>query len=152
MRGLCGLIGMAMLAWAGQAMAQRDAVHASRVTPQSSRPVAHILDKSDVDAWLDGYMPYALQRGDAAGAVVVVVKDGKILTKRGFGYADVATRRPVDPDMTLFRQASISKLITWTAVMQMVERGKIDLDRDVNAYLDFKIPDRSASPSRCVTS
>ncbi|MBZ9646720.1 beta-lactamase family protein [Sphingobium sp. 3R8] len=146
MRGLCGWIGMAMLAWAGQAMAQPDAVDASRVTPQSSRPVAHILDKSDVDAWLDGYMPYALQRGDAAGAVVVVVKDGKILTKRGFGYADVATRRPVDPDMTLFRQASISKLITWTAVMQMVERGKIDLDRDVNAYLDFKIPDRFGKP------
>ncbi|MGL3822712.1 serine hydrolase domain-containing protein [Sphingopyxis sp. R3-92] len=102
--------------------------------------------KSDVDAWLDGYMPYALKRGDAAGAVVVVVKDGQVLTQRGFGYSDVAARRPVDPDKTLFRQASVSKLITWTAVMQLVEQGKIDLDRDINAYLDFKIPAFAGKP------
>jgi CubicO group peptidase (beta-lactamase class C family) len=104
------------------------------------------LVKSDVDAWLDGYMPYALKRGDAAGAVVVVVKDGKVLTQRGFGYADVGARRPVDPETTLFRQASVSKLITWTAVMQLVEQGKIDLDRDINAYLDFRIPPFDGKP------
>ena len=109
---------------------------ADRITSQP----APALVKGDVDAWLDGYMPYALKRGDAAGAVVVVVKDGQVLTQRGFGYADVASRRPVDPETTLFRQASVSKLITWTAVMQQVEAGKIDLDRDVNAYLDFEIP------------
>ncbi len=102
--------------------------------------------KSDVDAWLDGYMPYALGRGDAAGAVVVVVKDGKVLTQRGFGYADVGARRPVDPETTLFRQASVSKLMTWTAVMQLVEQGKIDLDRDINAYLDFRIPPFGGKP------
>ncbi len=110
-----------------------------------SRPAAAMV-KSDVDAWLDGYMPYALKRGDAAGAVVVVVKDGKVLTQRGFGYADVEARRPVDPETTLFRQASVSKLMTWTAVMQQVEAGKIDLDRDVNAYLDFKIPAYGGKP------
>lgn len=108
--------------------------------------LAPAMTKSDVDAWLDGYMPYALKRGDAAGAVVVVVKDGAVLTQRGFGYADVAKRRPVDPEATLFRQASVSKLFTWTAVMQMVEQGKIDLDRDVNAYLDFKIPAYDGRP------
>lgn len=107
---------------------------------------APAMMKSDVDAWLDGYMPYALKRGDAAGAVVVVVKDGKVLTQRGFGYADVGTRRRVDPETTLFRQASVSKLITWTAVMQLVEQGKIDLDRDINAYLDFKIPPFAGKP------
>ena len=116
-------------------------------TPDRGAPLpAPALVKSDVDAWLDGYMPYALKRGDAAGAVVVVVKDGKVLTQRGFGYADVAKRRPVDPETTLFRLASISKLFTWTAVMQMVEQGKIDLDRDVNAYLDFKIPPYAGKP------
>ncbi len=109
---------------------------AQRGGPVSPPPA---MIKSDVDAWLDGYMPYALKRGDAAGAVVVVVKDGKVLTQRGFGYADVGSRRPVDPETTLFRQASVSKLITWTAVMQLVEQGKIDLDRDINAYLDFGI-------------
>ncbi|HEY0596946.1 serine hydrolase domain-containing protein [Sphingopyxis sp.] len=116
---------------------------APRAGPVSPAPA---MIKSDVDAWLDGYMPYALKRGDAAGAVVVVVKDGKVLTQRGFGYADVGSRRPVDPETTLFRQASVSKLITWTAVMQLVEQGKVDLDRDINAYLDFKIPPFAGKP------
>ncbi|MBE1529985.1 CubicO group peptidase (beta-lactamase class C family) [Sphingopyxis sp. OAS728] len=107
---------------------------------------APAMIKSDVDAWLDGYMPYALKRGDAAGAVVVVVKDGKVLTQRGFGYADVGKRRPVDPEATLFRQASVSKLITWTAVMRLVEQGKIDLDKDINSYLDFRIPPFAGKP------
>jgi CubicO group peptidase (beta-lactamase class C family) len=104
------------------------------------------LSKADVDAWLDGYLPYALQRDDAAGAVVVVVKDGQVLTQRGFGFADVAARRPVDPERTLFRQASVSKLMTWTAVMQLVEQGRIDLDRDINAYLDFAVSGRGGKP------
>ena len=112
------------------------------------RPAAggHALDKTDVDAWLDGYMPYAIARGDIAGAVVVVVKDGQVLTQRGYGFADVEKRKPVSPETTLFRPGSVSKLFTWTAVMQLVEQGKIDLDKDVNAYLDFKIPERNGKP------
>ena len=101
---------------------------------------ARQLTQTDVDAWLDGFMPYALQTGDIAGAVVVVVKDGKVLTQRGYGYADVKTQQPVDPAATLFRPGSVSKLFTWTAVMQQVQAGKLDLDRDVNDYLDFRIP------------
>ncbi|WP_199753441.1 serine hydrolase domain-containing protein [Luteimonas cucumeris] len=91
-------------------------------------------------------MPYALERGDIPGAVVVVVKDGQILLQKGFGYADVAARKPVDGENTMFRPGSVSKLLTWTAVMQLVEQGKLDLDEDVNAYLDFKIPPRDGKP------
>ncbi|CAA9514364.1 MAG: Beta-lactamase class C-like and penicillin binding proteins (PBPs) superfamily, partial [uncultured Sphingomonadaceae bacterium] len=98
------------------------------------------LTRADVEAWLDGYMPFALARGDIAGGVVVVVKDGQVLLQKGYGFADVAKRRPVDPETTLFRPGSVSKLITWTAVMQLVEQGRLDLDRDVNTYLDFRIP------------
>jgi CubicO group peptidase (beta-lactamase class C family) len=104
------------------------------------------LTKADVDAWLDGFIPYALSVGDIAGAVVVVVKDGRVLTERGFGFADVKSRKPVDPQRTLFRPGSVSKLLTWTAVMQQVEAGKLDLDADVNTYLDFKIPPRDGKP------
>ena len=104
------------------------------------------LSKTDADAWLEGYLPYALHSSDIPGAVVVVVKDGKILTARGFGYADVAKRNPVDPYNTLFRTGSVSKLVTWTAVMQLVEQKKLDLDQDVNKYLDFKIPARAGAP------
>src|SRR6202011_5052631 len=87
-----------------------------------------------------------LQTGDIAGAVVAVVKDGKVVTERGFGFSDVAQRTPVDPKQTLFRPGSVSKLLTWTAVMQLVEQGKIDLDADINRYLDFKIPVREGKP------
>ncbi|MBV8876425.1 MAG: beta-lactamase family protein, partial [Gammaproteobacteria bacterium] len=104
------------------------------------------LTATDANAWLDGYLPYALKTGDIAGAVVAIVKDGEILTARGYGYADVAARKPVDPKLTLFRPGSVSKLFTWTAVMQLVEAGKIDLDADVNQYLDFKIPARDGKP------
>jgi len=104
------------------------------------------LTQADVESWLDGYMPYALVSGDLAGAVVVVVKDGAVLTAKGYGYADVEARRPVDPQTTLFRPGSTSKLFTWTAVMQQVELGRIDLDADVNRYLDFRIPDYQGQP------
>lgn len=104
--------------------------------PATARP----LTAPDVEAWLDGYMPYALESGDVAGAVVVVVKDGQVVLQKGYGYADVKTRTPVDPERTLFRPGSVSKLFTWTAVMQQVQQGKIDLDADINTYLDFKMP------------
>ena len=112
----------------------------------TAEPTALPLTADDVNVWLDGYMPHALKSADIAGAVVAVVKDGEILTERGFGYSDVATRSPVDPRLTLFRPGSVSKLVTWTAVMQLVEQGKIALDADVNAYLDFKIPPREGKP------
>src|SRR5690606_31902555 len=104
--------------------------------------VAPRLTGDDVSAWLDGFMPFALDRGDVAGAVVTVVRDGSILAQRGYGYADTAAGTPVDPETTLFRPGSVSKLITWTAVMQLVDEGRIDLDADVNTYLDFKVPAR----------
>lgn len=109
-------------------------------------PVGPTLSQQDVEAWLDGYMPYALSSAGIPGAVVVVVKDGQVLTEKGYGFADLKTRRPVDPKTTLFRPGSVSKLFTWTAVMQQVEAGKIDLDADVNKYLDFKIPARDGKP------
>ncbi len=115
-------------------------------TPEVPAQDVHPLTRADVEAWLDGFMPYALQRGDVAGAVVVVVKDGAVLLQKGYGYSDVEARKPVDPEYTLFRPGSVAKLFTWTAVMQLAERGKLDLDADINTYLDFKIPAREGKP------
>jgi CubicO group peptidase (beta-lactamase class C family) len=114
----------------------------------AAQPVtpAAALTKADVESWLDGLIPYSLDRGDIAGGVVVVVKDGQVLAEKGYGYADVAKKTPVDPEQTLFRPGSISKLFTATAVMQLVEQGKLNLDTDVNQYLDFKIPARDGLP------
>lgn len=107
---------------------------------------SHAVTKADVEAWLDGFMPYAIGRGEIPGAVVVVVKDGQILASKGYGYADLAKRTPVDPATTLFRPGSVSKLVTWTAVMQLVEQGKLDLDADINKYLDFPVSGKDGKP------
>ena len=113
----------------------------SRVTEPS-----HELTVGDVHAFLDGFVPMQLERENIAGAVVLVVKDGAIFFAKGYGYSDVDKKTPVTVDATLFRPGSISKLFTWTAVMQLAEQGKLDLDRDVNEYLDFKIPAKFGKP------
>src|SRR5229473_2709771 len=106
----------------------------------------HELTGADIEAFLDGVMPSQLQRENIAGATISVVKDGKLIFAKGYGFSDVEKRTPVTADSTLFRPGSISKLFTWTSVMQMSEQGKLDLDKDVNEYLDFKIPPAYGKP------
>lgn len=141
------------LMWQAPLLAQgpkppvRQAKKAVESAPAPETPSGgHELTATDLEAFLDGVMPLQLKREDIAGAVVLVVKDGKVLFARGYGYSDVAKKAPVSPDGTLFRPGSVSKLFTWTAVMQLVEEGKLNLDRDVNDYLDFKIPPRDGKP------
>jgi len=124
-----------------QAAAQAPAAPA---TPAESAPAQ--MTTADMAAFIDGIVPLQLAKDDIAGAVVVVVKDGKIVFEKGYGYADVKKKEPVKPSATLFRVGSISKLFTWTAVMQLVEQGKLNLDRDVNDYLDFRIPSSYPQP------
>jgi CubicO group peptidase (beta-lactamase class C family) len=137
---------------AGQSPSQLQPVTTHKAVLPATAPATpsttatHELTKADVDSWLDGFMPYGMKAGGIPGAVVVVVKDGQVLTQRGFGYSDVKAAKPVDPENTMFRPGSVSKLLTWTAVMQQVQAGKLDLDKDVNTYLDFKIPPRNGKP------
>src|SRR5256714_2387181 len=116
------------------------------IVPQPSPASAPELTKSDFETFLDALIPSQLQNRNVAGAVVSVVKDGQVLFQKGYGYADVEAKKPVLPAQTLFRPGSISKLFTATAVMQLVEQGKLDLDRDVNEYLDFAIPKTYPEP------
>lgn len=109
-------------------------------------PALVALTRMDLESWLDGLVPRALKDGDIAGAVIVVTQDGKVLLQKGYGYADVGLKKPVDPQRTLFRPGSLSKLFTATALMQLVEQGRVELDADVNRYLDFKIPDAFGKP------
>ncbi|MDE1918380.1 MAG: beta-lactamase family protein [Sphingomonadales bacterium] len=143
-RRLARLLALLAAMW-GPPQVSADPVPVIRSLPPMAGAV-HALSRQDLESWLDGLMPYALHQADVAGAVVVVVKDGRVLLEKGYGYADVAGRRPVDPERTLFRPGSISKLFTFTAVMQLVESGKIGLDTDINAYLDFRIPSFGGQP------
>jgi CubicO group peptidase (beta-lactamase class C family) len=105
------------------------------------------LESRELEIFLDGVMAAQFSAHKLAGAAVVVVKDGAVLLGKGYGYADLERRTSVDPLRTRFTVGSISKVIVWTAVMQLVEQGRLDLDADVNRYLQrFKLPDTFASP------
>lgn len=110
------------------------------VTPPAG---THELTKADLDAWLDGKLPDVLTKGKASGAVVAVVKDGKVLTSRGYGHVTRGENgqpaTPVDPETTLFRWGSISKVPTSIAAMQLVGQGKLDLDADITTYADVPL-------------
>ena len=110
----------------------------------------HQLTAEDVNAWLDGKLPDAFKNGGIPGAVVTVVKDGQVVTTRGYGWSNTGASggQPVavDPQTSLFRVASISKIPTSIAAMQLVEQGKVDLDADISAYLDFEIERRFDEP------
>ena len=97
-------------------------------------------DRAEVEAFMDGFIASEMSEKHVPGAVIVLVKDGEVFFSKGYGYADLEKRVPVDPEKTLFHTASVSKLFVWTSVMQLVERGRLSLDADVNEYLDFTIP------------
>jgi CubicO group peptidase (beta-lactamase class C family) len=121
--------------------------NAARTQPAATTSAAtHSLDAADLQAFFDGIIPLQMERSDVAGATVLVMKDGQRLLFRGYGYADAKEKKPVDPASTIFRLASISKLFTWVSVMQLEEQGKVDLDKDINRYLDFQIRPAFSKP------
>jgi len=105
------------------------------------------FEPSDLEEFVDGIMAVHIADQRIAGATFAAVKDGKIWLSKGYGYADVSKNKPVEADKTLFRPGSISKLFTWTAVMQLYEQGKIDLNQDINQYIKgFSIPETFSEP------
>lgn len=107
--------------------------------PPGNPQQRHPLTPEDVTAFLDGFLPLQLQRDDIAGATIGITMNGQPLVLKGYGFANWKQKTPVDPETTTFRLASISKAFTYTAMLQQVEAGRLDLDTDVNRYLDFRI-------------
>ncbi len=117
----------------GQAHSPVLAATAAQIDRATSNP-------ADLETFLDELVATQMDEHHVAGAVVSLVQEGEIIFARGYGLADVDGNRPVDPETTLFHLGSIGKVFTFTAVMQLVEAGRIDLDADINTYLDFEIP------------
>jgi CubicO group peptidase (beta-lactamase class C family) len=96
----------------------------------------------DVEQFMDERIQLQIEALHIPNAAIAVVADGEVVFLKGYGYADLEERLPVNAENTLFRIGSTAKLVTWTAVMQLVEQGQLDLHADVNDYLDFQIPSR----------
>ncbi len=123
------------------------AVIFSNVVPVQAAPApVGITTPVEMEHFLDSVIPDYMEKEPIPGMVVTVVKDGQVFFAKGYGYANVDQRVPVDPQQTLFRIGSTSKLFLWTAVMQLAEQGKLDLDADINRYLDFRIPATFSEP------
>ena len=103
-------------------------------------------DPAELEAFLDKELDKEMEKHHIAGAAVSVVKDGELFLAKSYGDADLENDIPVDPEQTNFRIGSLAKLFTWTAVMQLAEEGKLDLDEDINTYLDFRVPDTYSRP------
>ncbi len=100
-----------------------------------------------LEAFVDGVVIPMMKQNDSPSGTVAIRKDGDLILAKGYGYEDVEEQEPVDPGRTLFRPGSVSKLFTWVAVMQLVEQGRLDLDTDVNEYLEtVSIRDTFAEP------
>src|SRR5699024_8461408 len=99
---------------------------------------AQAKDLSNVGVFIDDWMEKQIEKEHIPNAAVTVVHKDEVVFSKGYGWTHLETKRDVDPDSSLFRIGSISKLFTWVAVMQLVEQGKLDLDTDINEYIDFE--------------
>jgi CubicO group peptidase (beta-lactamase class C family) len=130
----------------GFATAQQNQAASVRQVSAAPSEASGPTDSAELEDFLDDFFAKAMKEYHIAGAAVSIVKDGKLFFAKGYGYADLEKSIPVDPEQTIFRVGSVGKTFTWTAVMQLVEQGKLDLDADINTYLDFRIPDTYPQP------
>lgn len=116
--------------------------HHDTVDPQ---PV--VFNQADLEAFLDGTIQAYMDKQHLAGATIGIIQNGEVLLLKGYGHANIEYDIHVDPAVTLFRIGSVSKLFTWLAILQQIELGRLDLDEDINNYIEaFKIPDTFDEP------
>lgn len=153
-RMILGTAAVALLALVGLVVWSPAGLQAFGLLAQERRPTGPTLNRAVLTApALDSLVrPIFINRmADryVAGAAVAVVHGGRLIYAEGFGDREVYFEEPVEPARTIFRIGSITKALTAVAVLQLVDRGLVDLDADVNRYLDeFRVPDDFESPVR----
>lgn len=131
--------GIALLVFASVACAQ--APQSVPPAPAANAPAMGRVDSAELARFIDPLITAQMAKENIPGAVFLFVQNGKVLYQRGYGLANVALRRPVDPERTIWRIGSISKVFTATAVVQLADQGRYRLTEDVNRYLTrFKVP------------
>ncbi len=124
-----------------------------QISPTNAQAAGQIIPNStafetaDMEATWDEFFEQAMQAFEVPGAIMVAVQGDEVLFSKGYGYADLQTKAPMDPQTTILRSGSIAKTLTATAVFQLAEQGKLNLDADINDYLtSFKIPNIFPEP------
>lgn len=104
----------------------------SQAVPTAEAP--ELDDRTEFASFIDHVLAEELAAKSTPGAAIAVVKDGEIFFAKGYGYADLEQQVPVDAEATRFRVASLSKLFTATATMQLYEQGLLSLEDAVDDY------------------
>ncbi|WP_376696782.1 serine hydrolase domain-containing protein [Wenzhouxiangella sp. EGI_FJ10305] len=117
----------------GMTVAQEEGAVSTGGEP--SRPTG-LDDTAALEAFIDGVVEPLMKNNNSPSGTVAIARDGELIFAKGYGFEDIEAQKPVDPETTLFRPGSVSKLAAWVAVMQLVEQGELDLDTDVNEYLE----------------
>jgi CubicO group peptidase (beta-lactamase class C family) len=116
-----------------------------KVAPSTDEPEP--VDSDELETFVDNFFAEQMDELHITGLTLVFVQDGEVLLAKGYGSANLEESTPFDPDETVVRIGSISKLFVATAVMQLAERGELDLHTDVNQYLStFQIDDTYSDP------
>jgi CubicO group peptidase (beta-lactamase class C family) len=115
---------------------------------QTNNAESHdILNITELEAFMDGIIQAYMDKQKIAGATMGIMHNGETLLLKGYGYTDLENQIRVNPETSMFRIGSISKLFTWVAVLQQVEQGRLNLDKDINNYISaFSIPDTFDEP------
>jgi CubicO group peptidase (beta-lactamase class C family) len=126
-QGVRCLIAVLNILFAGAALARAS---------EPAQPVTNLLnDPAALEAFVDHLVTNRMQEAHIPGAVVTIVKDDKVLLNKGYGFANLEHHTPVDPDKTLFRIASVSKVFNAMTVMRLVDEGLLDVNEDVRPRL-----------------
>jgi N-acyl-D-amino-acid deacylase len=120
------------------------AVYAGSALGEDKKPTVPLSGTADPRfALLDEIMTTVIDKQSLAGASLAVLKDGKLVYSRGFGYADRENMQPMPPN-ALFRLCSVSKALTAVAILKLIEQGKFELDSSVTRLLDLHPTGRKA--------
>ncbi|MCU0535168.1 MAG: beta-lactamase family protein [Hydrococcus sp. Prado102] len=137
-------IGLVLLFWMGLVFP----CFAQEIPQQPHQNIGvNPLDSQELEIILDRFFGEQMEKLHIPGAAFSLVKDGEIVLSKGYGFAHLEKKIPVNPDLTIFRIGSISKLFTATAVMQLAQKKQLKLDEDINRYLQaFQIDKTYSKP------
>jgi len=108
------------------------------------------IDPGELESVIDEYLNPKLTELEIPGFIVTVIEGNTVLMNKGYGYKNLESKIPIDPDTTLFPVGSTTKIFTYTAVMQLVEQGLLDLDENLEKYIDFKLNNPYENPVRVI--
>ncbi|WP_258280585.1 MULTISPECIES: serine hydrolase [unclassified Clostridium] len=125
-------------------------LHSNSFGKEIEKKHLEVNNSQNLQRFTDDFFKKNMEKHSIAGAAIAVVKDGKEVFKKGYGYSDIDKKISEDPDKTTFPAASVSKLFTATAIMQLYEEGKIDLKKNINEYINhYKVINNYKEPVTC---